>query len=127
MNSTKPKRATKALKLLLVSSAVILNGCRAKKDLPPPPAPAQDAAAKEKEEDQQAPTTPTQHSAPISRWGFIPFFSRFGSQPNSISRSPGLHEPNSLVSTRNLAPRPTFGSPAIPRGGFGGHSSSISS
>jgi hypothetical protein len=96
MKTEKRRRSTKAIKLLLVSSAFILQGCRPKKeDLPVPNMTpeqllAQSALTEEERQAQreaQAGQLPVVQSMPQahanqgnhSSWGFSPFFWGYGS------------------------------------------------
>ncbi len=88
MKSAPKKRSTKAIKLLLVSSAFILQGCRPRQDVVPPQAlPVDPTLAQSEEQKEQQivgqpnqlqPQTPT-NSGTGSRWGYNPFFWGYGS------------------------------------------------
>lgn len=92
MTSAPKKRSTKAIKLLLVSSAFILQGCRPRQDVIPPqalpvdPMLAQSEEQTEKQKEQQTdgqsgplPVQTGTNSGTGSRWGYNPFFWGFGS------------------------------------------------
>ncbi len=88
MKSAPKKRSTKAIKLLLVSSAFILQGCRPRHEalpvqaLPLDPTLAQSEEQREQQivgqPNQLQPQTPT-NSGTYSRWGYNPFFWGYGS------------------------------------------------
>ena len=153
MKPTSKKRSTEALKLLLVSSAVILQGCRPRKEVEPP-------FPIEGQPNQIQPQTVT-HTG--SNWGYNPFYwgygsgngrswsswssgrsspsnsgffsgsgpaSHFGGQnssQSSASHSSGSGMPTVHTSTTHSSSTRTASSPSVSHGGFGSHASSASS
>ncbi len=88
MKSTPKKRSTKAIKLLLVSSAFILQGCRPRQEAVPPQALPVDPTLAQSEEKKEQPIAgqpgpiqpqPGVQSGAGSRWGYNPFFWGYGS------------------------------------------------
>ncbi len=84
MKPATKKRSTRAIKLLLVSSAVILQGCRPRKEDVPAFVPDPLMAQSEKPLEEQAVGQPNQvqpqtvtHTG--SSWGYNPFFWGYGS------------------------------------------------
>ena len=156
MKSASKKRSTQAIKLLLVSSAFILQGCRPRKEeeLAQPEVlsggqPGQQTVG------QPIPTQP--RTATGSSWGYNPFFWGYGSgygrswSSSSSNRSnsgsfagsgPASHfgAKNSSYAPASHSTSPTVhtpsthtstshvaSSPSVSRGGFGSHASSASS
>lgn len=131
MKSTSKKRSTKAIKLLLVSSAFILQGCRPKKEDLPVPAmtPEQMAQSQLTEEQKEAlreanggqlpvvqsmPQAQQQpnHFGSHSSWGYNPFFWGYGSgrSNNWSSSSSSRSSSNSgFFSGSNSGPASHFG------------------
>lgn len=117
MKSARKKRSTKAIKLLLVSSAFILQGCRPKKEDLPVPAmsPEQMAQSQLTEEQKEAMREANGGQLPIvqsmpqaqqqpnhignhSSWGYNPFFWGAGSgygRSNSWSSGSSYRSSNS--------------------------------